>query len=86
MTKTIICSISTIAILGLAGCGGDSAPAPDTIDESIAESAVASSRTSESQLRLEGQPNFRDLGESLARVEALRSRSIINIEVVRVRD
>jgi len=62
MDLRIIYSICAIAVFGLTGCGGGEPPAVDSAAKPIAEARVDSDQAPGPQIRLEGQPNFRDLG------------------------
>ena len=58
----IIYLICAISVFGLTGCGGGEPPAVDSAAEPITEARVDSDPAPGPQIRLEGQPNFRDLG------------------------
>jgi len=62
MTRGILCSIFAIAIVSLVGCGDGESSSVDSAAEATNQTTVASTPTPQTQARLEGQPNFRDLG------------------------
>lgn len=62
MTRAIACSICGIAVASLVGCGGGEPPGVGSAAEPTNETTVASTPPPQTQARLAGQPNFRDLG------------------------
>jgi protein-tyrosine phosphatase len=78
MTRSSIYSICAIAVVGLAGCGGDESTV-EAGSESAAEPVVAVEEAPDHAVRLEGQPNFRDLGG----YETVDGRRVVSGEIYR---
>lgn len=62
MRSRIVSSICFVAVFALAGCGSDEVPVADRAAEPDARRADISAEAPVRPMKLEGQPNFRDLG------------------------
>ena len=62
MNRRIKCLLCAGAVVVLTGCRGEEVSVSDPAVEPSSQHTVESAPAKESQVRLEGQPNFRDLG------------------------